>query len=143
MSPDVFEILNLDARLILYRWTCLPWPHWGWKKVAFKQESGYGFLTASILKRLKFLSNFGDWVNPKELVLQQPVTIQFCTTTKNPLSSLNPPLPLHSQISLSSNKSLVSNGLEITQVTAGSFIEELWYVLIREYYSDESVLIIN
>ena len=58
-------------------------------------------------------------------------------------ASTPPPLPLHSQISLSSHKSLVSNGLEITQVTAGSFIEELWYVLIREYYSDESVLIIN
>ena len=96
------------------------------------------------IKRLNFLINFNDRVNPKELVLEQPVTIQFCATTKNPLSSLNPPpLPLHSQISLSSNKSLVSNGLEITQVTAGSFIEELWYVLIREYYLDESVLIIN
>ena len=37
-----------------------PWPPWGYKKVAVKQESGYGYLTASILKRLKFLINFND-----------------------------------------------------------------------------------
>ena len=78
----------------------------------------------------------------KNLYCNNQLPFNFAQLPKILFQASTPP-PLHSQISLSSNKSLVSNGLEITQVTAGIFIEELWYVLIREYYSDESVLIIN